>query len=270
MEARWRRPDSRAEKTEAAASPAVETSAEWQEALSYYRGRFSQRWLFDDELLQIDQRLIAVGNALDLQGSGLPAKLVSLLERAALPYRPHWERQDRANQQWIDSVQPLVRKHGGAMSADLARLFQAPWPTEPLRVEVSGQAGPFGAYTTDRPALIIITSLDPLYRGEASLEMLFHEASHTGPISGIEQFLARECAARQKNCDNLWHAILFYTVGEVAQRHLGADYVPYAVRSGVFQRGMGRYHSLLEQLWRPYLEGRAEYRASLTRIVESL
>jgi hypothetical protein len=127
------------------------------------------------------------------------------------------------------------------------------------RVMVSGQAGPVGAYTTDQPALILITSLA-------------HEASHTGLIAGIERLLEQECSARKKNCDNLWHAVLFYTVGEVARRHLGADYVPYAVRSGVFAHGSrrGRYPPLLEQFWRPYLEGRAESRAALTQIVESL
>jgi hypothetical protein len=120
--------------------------------------------------------------------------------------------------------------------------------------------------------LILITSLDPLYAGESSLEMLFHEASHTGLIAGIERFLEQECSARKKNCDNLWHAVLFYTVGEVARRHLGADYVPYAVRSGVSEPGsrMGRYYPLLEQLWRPYLEGRAESRTALIQIVERL
>jgi hypothetical protein len=270
MEVRWRRPGSRAAKPEAASSPEMETWPEWQQALRHYKERFSQRWLFDEELLQIDQRLAAAGSAPDLQTSGLPAELVSVLERAAIPYRRHWERQDRANRQWIESVQPLLQKWGGAMSADLARLYQAPWPTTPVRVEVSGQAGPFGAYTTAQPALITLTSTDPLYSGQASLEMLFHEASHTGPIFGIEQFLERECSARKKDCGDLWHAVLFYTVGEVAQRHLGPDYVPYATRSGVFERGLGRYHPLLVQFWRPYLEGRAEFQAALTQLVESL
>jgi uncharacterized protein (UPF0218 family) len=71
------------------------------------------------------------------------------------------------------------------------------------------------------------------------LEVLFHEASH--PLAEkLEKDLGRECAAQKKQCDDLWHAAQFYTVGDVVRRTLskrGITYDSYAEHNGLYQRG---------------------------------
>ncbi|MCE9669965.1 hypothetical protein LY474_19380 [Myxococcus stipitatus] len=247
-------------------------SPEWNAAVAFYRERFAQRSLFDEELSQLNLRLGDVRDARGLRAAGIPDELASVLEGAARDYHQRWPEQDRANQQWIARVHPLLERWSADMVADLERLYQVHWPSEPMRVEVSGSAGPFGAFTSEQPPLITISSLDPLYGGEASLEMLFHEASHGGPIEKLARTLSRECEAQRKDCGDLWHALLFYTVGAVAQRHLGPGYVPYGQRSGVYERvARWRGYSLaLEQEWRPYLEGKVDAATALSALVRGL
>jgi len=247
-------------------------SPAWKAAVDFYRERFAQRGLFDEELTQLNLRLGDVSDSRGLRAAGIPDELASVLEGAARDYRLRWPAQERANQQWIARAHPLLERWSDAMVADLERLYQVHWPSEPMRVEVSGSAGPFGAFTSEQPPLITISSLDPLYGGEASLEMLFHEASHGGPIDKLARALSRECEAQRKDCGDLWHVLLFYTVGTVAQRHLGPGYVPYGRRSGVYER-VARwrgYSRALEQEWRPYLEGKVDAATALSALVRGL
>ena len=52
----------------------------------------------------------------------------------------------------------------------------------------------------------------------AALEVLFHEASH-GIAEPVEQAIVRECHQRDKAIPrDLWHALVFYTTGEVIRR----------------------------------------------------
>jgi hypothetical protein len=66
-------------------------------------------------------------------------------------------------------------------------------------------------------------------------------------------------SARQKlqPPDNLWHAMIMFTSGAVAQRELakvgGAAYVPYAYR---YNQYTPAERSAFERDWQPYLDGR--------------
>src|SRR3712207_9297949 len=57
---------------------------------------------------------------------------------------------------------------------------------------------------------------------------------------------------------NLWHAILFYTSGELTRRALArrgvSDYQPYIL--GMYGRGFGGFRRALETHWQAYLDGK--------------
>ncbi|HEY0783668.1 MAG TPA: hypothetical protein VGE98_14505, partial [Thermoanaerobaculia bacterium] len=106
---------------------------------------------------------------------------------------------------------------------------------------------------------------------DVATETIFHEASHVVDEQ-ITRAVAEE-AARQhvKPHDDLWHAILFFTTGELVRRELGKgddpSYTPYAVRFGVWERGWQALHAALETEWRPYLDGKTSYESALGKVV---
>ena len=101
-----------------------------------------------------------------------------------------------------------------------------------------------GGYSASEPAHITISSSDPSYRGYAALEMLFHEGSHGFGLLAVLIEPLNQAAAEQKVTvpPQLWHAVLFYTAGELTTRELkarGIDYTPYA-DAGFYDRHVRR------------------------------
>ena len=145
-------------------------------------------------------------------------------------------------------------------------------------MDVTAYANVLGAYTTLDPLRVTISSTDPRNQGPTALEVLFHEASH-GIAQPVEQAIIRECRQREKPIPrDLWHALLFYTTGEVIKPVLNAqsestqdaEYVPYAVRERLYQRGWDEYLKLLIRFWQPYLDGHATFDDAIARMVSAL
>ena len=141
-----------------------------------------------------------------------------------------------------------------------------------------------GAYTTLDPLRVTISSTDPRNQDSEALEVLFHEASH-GIAEPVQQAIIRECRQREKAIPrDLWHALIFYTTGEVIRPVIaatnaegGADgperaggYTPYAIREGIYQRGWEGYLKLLTQFWQPYLDGKSNFDDAIARMVSAL
>src|SRR5690606_13760883 len=123
-------------------------------------------------------------------------------------------------------------QHGAALSQALTRTYDTTWPSEPVPVDLSVTAGPQGAYTTGPLTHVTISSSETSLQGLASLEMLFHESSH-GPVSDLFQRVRR--AATEQDVavpPRLWHAVLFYTAGELTRRELDAHGRAYAAYAG--------------------------------------
>jgi hypothetical protein len=250
-------------------------AADWQFALDYYRAEFAGRdLLFSTDLVRIKNRLAELQNAPDLRQSGLRPELVAVLERAAAVYRRRWwSGHDLQNRLWVAEAAALVEKFGPHLAEKLAAVYQTPWPAGRIWVDVTRYAGRTGAYTSLDPLHVTIASAEPRHQGLAALEVLFHEASHAlaGRVRDtIEQrFRARGSPIRR----DLWHAILFYTTGEMVRRTLreaGEEtYLPYAFRYGLYARGWQQYLRLIEQHWKPYLDGHVEFERALTRLVNA-
>jgi len=115
--------------------------------------------------------------------------------------------------------------------------------------------------------------------------VLFHEGSH-GIAEPVQAAIIRECRQRDKAIPrDLWHALVFYTTGEVIRTVLtsssaghgdkgngvqGNGYNTYAFREGLYQRGWKNYLELLQRFWQPYLDGKASFDDAIARMVSSL
>jgi len=304
-EARDRKGLSREAKTDGPSSQAVKpvpaskeslTAAEqkvWEDAVGYYADNYADKdLLFTTELIQLKDQLGEFEDCDELSGknrkfcdAGLPPRLTQILEAAAPVYRAHlWPERDLANRRWILAVAPLVREQGVGLSERLADIYQTSWPRQKIRVDVVGYANWAGAYTTVDPLRVTISSLDARNQGPQALEVLFHEGSH-GIAEPVQAAIIRECRQRDKPIPrDLWHALVFYTTGEVirtvltspaspgdqGEGHPGTGYSAYAVREGLYQRGWKNYLELLQRFWQPYLDGKATFDDAIARMVSSL
>src|SRR5690348_3746419 len=283
-------------KTAPAAKVAL-TAAEqkaWDEAVDYYASNYANKdLLFTTELIELKDQLGYFEDCDELSGrkrkfcdAGLPPRLTQILEAVAPVYRAHfWPEHDQANRRWILRVAPLVREQGVGLSERLADIYQTRWPHEKIRVDVVSYANWAGAYTTVDPLRVTISSLDPRNQGPQALEVLFHEGSH-GIAEQVQTAIIRECRQRDKPIPrDLWHALVFYTTGEVIRTVLtsssaghgdksngtpGNGYNTYAFREGLYQRGWKNYLELLQRFWQPYLDGKASFDDAIARMVSSL
>jgi hypothetical protein len=258
----------------------------WDAAVSYYVANYQDKdLLFNTELILLKNQLGDFEQCDQLSGAkvktcdaGLPPRLTQILDAAAPVYRAHeWPEHDRANRKWIASVSPLVRQKGLELAQRLAEIYQTKWPKERIRVDVSAFANYAGAYTTLDPLRVIISSTDPRNQGTYALEVLFHEASN-GIAEPVQLAINRECRQRDKAIPrDLWHALVFYTTGEVIKPVMNAEsndvdtaYTPYAFRERLYQRGWDDYLKLLTRFWQPYLDGRATFDDAIAHIVSAL
>ena len=290
------KPSAAATKSAPSANPAL-TAAEkkaWDEAVGYYAENYASKdLLFTTELIQLKNQLGDFEDCDELSGrkrkfcdAGLPPRLTQILEAAAPVYRAHdWPDHDRANRRWILRVAPLVRTQGLVLSERLAEIYQTRWPHEKIRVDVSAYANSAGAYTTVDPLRVTISSLDPRNQGAQALEVLFHEGSH-GIAEPVQAAIIRECRQRDKPIPrDLWHALVFYTTGEVIRPALatssaaagdkeggapGGGYTSYSSRQALDQRGWKNYFDILQRFWQPYLDGQASFDDAIARMVSSL
>jgi hypothetical protein len=261
----------------------------WSAAISYYSKTYgAQDLTVSLEMILIKNQLGDFETCEDLAGlkkkscdAGLPAKLTEALDSAATVYRNHlWQDHDRANRRWIAAVAPLVRRNGLNLSHRLAEIYQTNWPKDRIRVDVASFASSTGAYTTLDPLRVTVSSSDSRNQGPEALEVLFHEASH-GIADSVEEAIFRECRQREKPIPrDLWHALLFYTTGEVIRplalntsnsgSSSSSGYVPYAVREGLYKRGWENYLRILTQYWQPYLDGSVSFDDSIAHMVSAL
>lgn len=259
----------------------------WDVAVAYYGKNYAEKdLLFSLEMVLIKNQLGDFETCDDLAGlkkktcdAGLPQHLTEALDGAAPVYRAHlWTEHDRTNRRWISAVAPLVRRSGLDLSHRLAEIYETDWPKERIRVDVTSFANSSGAYTTLDPLRVTVASTDARNQGPEALEILFHEASH-GISDNVQSAILRECRQRDKPVPrDLWHALLFYTTGEIIRPAVfpsdaaaaKAGYIPYAVREGLYKRGWESYLRVLTQFWQPYLDGKETFDDAIAHMVSAL
>jgi hypothetical protein len=117
-----------------------------------------------------------------------------------------------------------------------------------------------------------MSSSEPSLQGLAALEMLFHEGSH----SDVSNLFARvQQASSEQHVSvppQLWHAVLFYTAGELTSRELNAHGIAYTQYAGqglyVNLCGAGCREKIAEH-WTPRLDGKRSLADCLSALVAS-
>lgn len=244
----------------------------WVEAVAYYAEELVSRdLLFDEGMRRIDAVLGEAAGRRDLEGVELEGELAFVLESVAPLYRERfWDEHREANEEWLARMRPVLDEHLPAVAARLARIFQAEWPQAPIRVDVLYYANWAGAYTSDDPDHIRIgTRLPDRLSTPAAFEIFAHESAHLIMRTVLEgiRAKARELGARPPR--DLWHMLLFYTVGEVV-RGSGAvpdDYEPYAFARGLYRGRNAPSLEAIEAAWPPYLAGEIDLDEALARLV---
>lgn len=254
------------------ALPAAERAA-WERSVDYYMRSVADRdALFDSSMVDITNKLSELAPDAPVGTARLSSALTRALEEAAPAYRAlWWPRHDAANRAWIAAVRPLLIQFGDSAAARESRAFDAPWPTRPVRVDVSAYTTWAGAYTTLPPVRIHISSVDPALRGTEGFETLFHEVLHAMDQRLFTRFDAAARAARKHLGRDPTHAFIFYTAGAVTTR-LIPGHVPYAEATGLWARthDLDGMRPLLAEYWQPWLDGRGTQEDALRRIAAAL
>jgi hypothetical protein len=215
---------------------------------------------------------------LRLQPGSVIAPALALLNAALPAYRAcWWEEHNRRNRAWIAQLLPRLRPHEDSIGARLARLYQNDWE-KPFPVDVVTFASSTGASTIVEPHHINISAEDSSYRGDAGVEMVFHEASHTilGSRRDVIQRTLSDSAliGTAQPPRDLGHALLFYTTGRVTQQRLAetgtTDYQPYMYKEGVLDRAWPELRAPMERHWQAYLEGKTSLVDALRAIVAAV
>ena len=243
------------------------------QGIEAYQPYAARDLLLDDGMVDIKSALRGAEGKTSLDGITIDAGLKATLERLMPIYQKYWwPEHDRVNRAWIAAVQPLLERHGTALSQALTRTYDTMWSSNPVPVDLSVTAGPNDAYTTGPPTHVTMSSSARSLQGFAALEMLFHERSHS-PISDL--FRRVRQAASDQNVSvppQLWHAVLFYTAGELTTRELKAHGIVYTQYAGpdLYTNlcGAGCQEKLAEH-WTPRLDGKRSVADSLSALVVS-
>jgi hypothetical protein len=243
---------------DSAVSMTREEQVVWDNAVAVYEREFASRnLLFDFGMTSIKRGLVDRDD--QLTGAPYDNELKSLLLSAAPIYRKYWwAAHDAANRAWIADAAKRATVYAPGIIPRLTALYDVPWFTTPVRVDVVRVSISQGAYTSNNPPHIVVASGDASYDGWWSTEMLFHESSHA-LIQKVEAAIGAALKTSNKQANDLWHVVLFYTAGEVTRQQLakdGIEYKPYLYATGLFDRAWPRYRAPVEQHVQAYIDGR--------------
>ena len=258
--------------------PTADEMAAMHEAVAFYASTFGKRsLLFDDGLRDIKHTLARADDARQqADGLGLPPELAAMLDRVAPIYaRCLWSSQDKTNRDWIARVQVLEAHYGAQIQPRLERIFESRFPAA-IRDDIVVTTGTLtGAYTDAPPPQTVMPSGWDEYGGLASLEMIWHEASHAGPGDKLEALIETEAKSQGHAVpEDLWHAALFEAVGttvsDVLARDGVAGYVEYAQKNGVYARAWPGYVPVLRNEWQDWLAGRGSLKGAVDAMLSRL
>lgn len=243
-------------------------AAAWNGALDYYEANVIAHAFGEFPMILIAGELASQEGAQRLKKPETPDPVYPVLESAAPVYRAHWwAEHDRKNREWIDVIAPLIATHEDALRPALARAYDTKWPQKPIRAEASYYLTRSAGYTSLNPTLVTVSSWSTRNAGVAGIETVFHEAGHSlvqrmqDEIDAAASRLGRKPAHA-----DLWHALMFYTTGELVRRRL-PTVEPYAIKYGMWEHDWPGLFEILERRWKPFLDGQGSFREAIGTIV---
>jgi len=256
--------------------PSTAEKEQWAAAVQQYRDRYGKRsLLFDEEMVKANVALAAASDT-SLDGAAIAPEQRAILESVERVYRARvWPTHDEANREFMSAVAPLLKEHGQGIAGRLARTFDTSWPAAPIRVELVHDAGPPGnAYTVSETAVITIAAADPRHHGYATLEALFHEASHVWDAVLMKDISEAAKRLNVRAPRDLWHGLLFYNAGTIVSEVLAAagvrDYQMYMEKQRMFDRAYGGMRAAMVKNWSEFLAGRVSRAEAIERILREL
>ncbi len=242
--------------------------AAWDSAVAYYESTLVKRdLLFDSTMVAINNTLATMDDARSTRGMALDPGLARALDRAAPVYRAlWWPRHDAANHAWIGALAPLIARDGSSIAANESRLFREAWPPMPVRVDVTAYSSWAGAYTTNGPPHITISSTDAGTQGAYALETVFHEVLHTMDDTLFDGVQRAFRSAGKPLPHDPTHPFIFFTAGELTRRVV-PGHVPFAEQFGLWNRVAAFRQALaaLHQSWALYLTGALTFDEALSK-----
>lgn len=239
----------------------------WRESVAAYAAGVSKKDLvFDTPLPAVTGALARAGDSKKLTAPDIDTGLVTVLERAAPIYRKAWWKQHSdANHNWQKSIESLIDKYGASVLAFITKAYRMEWPGSGFPVHVSGYSNWAGAYSTDGN-LLVMSSQSPDLQGLYGVETAFHEAMHQWDQQIFDALRQQAIKLNKFFPRGLSHAMIFYTAGQ-AVLSVVPGHVPYADKFGVWQRGMAQFKAPLEEVWKPYLDGRGTREEAFAALV---
>ena len=247
--------------------------ARWRQAVERYRAWLGDRNpIFDHELVELNAALSRTTR--EALPDSIPKDAREVLASVMPMYRKaQWKADARGNRFYIQLAKPLLEQAGPEIIAAHEKAYGVAFPTRIL-VDVTAVAGRFGAYTVGQgdDAHVVQSHTTPGMHGFGALESLIHEPSHSivaadwGAIGG--DIAKASAATGVKPRDNLWHAVLFYTAGELTRRayaRRGIAYTP--VIAGRYDGPFKGMQKPLETHWQAYLEGKVSRSEAMERVL---
>jgi hypothetical protein len=160
------------------------------------------------------------------------------------------------------SIQAMVDRDGRGIVAFVTRAYALPWPASGYHVHLSAYTTWAGAYSSGRANMLVVSSPARFNQGLHGLESIVHEAMHQwdGQVFAALGTQARALGASVPR--DLPHAMIFFTAGE-AVRRVEPTHIPAADAFGIWPVKLSgaslpaqRLKPLLEEIWKPYLNGR--------------
>ena len=241
--------------------------AAWREAVNAYaQGLAKKDMVFDEPLPSITAALAKAGNSRSLKAAAIDPEIVSVLQRAAPIYRKAWWPQHlAANLAWEKMIRGPLKLHGEEILSFITKNYGMQWPAAGYPVHMSAYSNWAGAYSIVGNVLVV-SSLAPDLTSDYGLETIFHEGMHQWD-EGVQAALSAAAnRAARRVPGGLSHAMVFYTAGE-AVRHAIPDHVPYADKYGIWNRGLASFKTPLDEIWKPYLDGKGTRDDALTALL---
>lgn|SRR5262245_25425897 len=246
----------------------------WASAVAAYAAGLSLRSNLEEPMSSVTRGLAGAGDRPNVAEASLDPALVAVLEKAAPIYRKAWWPAHRAaNRIWRSSAEDLIDRYGRAAIDFVSRAYGMPWPDSGYPVYISSYANFGGAYSIGGANFVIVSSMTDMNKGLNGLEIMVHEGMHQWDG---RMFAALASHARPLNLlvpRDLTHAMIFFTAGE-AVRRINPMYVPYAEAFDVWPKKLSgaslpaqRLKPLLEEIWKPYLNGHGSRDEALAALV---